>query len=52
MLVRMNDGEMAYGDSDEYRAVFVDGNTLTNTQQENFRHETSYILTNSGWATT
>ena len=28
LLVSMNDGEMTYGDSDEYRAVYLDGNVI------------------------
>ena len=48
LLVSMNDGEMTLGDSDEYRALFVDGNTRTQSQQQNMRHENAYILTNSG----
>lgn len=48
LLVSMDDGEMTLEDSPEYRALFVDGNTRTQSQEQNMRHHNAYILTNSG----
>jgi hypothetical protein len=48
LLVSMDDGEMTLGDSPEYRALYVDGNTRTQIQEQNMRHHNAYILTNSG----
>ena len=49
LLVSMNDGEMSVGDSDEYRAVFLDGNVVGQGYQQHWAGlNSSYIVTNSG----
>ncbi|MBD3278402.1 MAG: hypothetical protein GF388_08885 [Candidatus Aegiribacteria sp.] len=48
----MDDGEMTYGNSDEYRAVYLDGLVIGSGDPQYWDgFNSSYILTNSGTAT-
>lgn len=49
LLLSMNDGEMNVGDSDEYRAVYLDGNVVGSGDPQSWQgFNSSYIVTNSG----
>lgn len=47
-VVEMADTELEYGDSPEFRALFLDGNTLSGGDEEWWNLCTAYILTNTG----